>query len=151
MEIANFFKKIFDFTYKRIIEFLALILLIFAILIFLALFSYSTSDPNFIFPDSLEINNWLGYRGSIISDIFLQSIGLISFIIPISYFFISLAIFSEKKLEKLIECTFYIILYSVTGSFFFSLYFNDSFWLPINGNGGFVGNYLSKTTFLNII
>ncbi|MFL2893401.1 MAG: DNA translocase FtsK 4TM domain-containing protein [Candidatus Pelagibacter sp.] len=151
MEIANFFKKIFDFTYKRIIEFLALILLIFAILIFLALFSYSTSDPNFIFPDNLEINNWLGYRGSIISDIFLQSIGLISFIIPISYFFISLAIFNEKKLEKLIECTFYIILYSVTGSFFFSLYFNDSFWLPINGNGGFVGNYLSEIYFLNMI
>ena len=151
MEIANFFKKIFDFTYKRIIEFLALILLIFAILIFLALFSYSTSDPNFIFPDNLEINNWLGYRGSIISDIFLQSIGLISFIIPISYFFISFVIFNEKKLEKLIECTFYIILYSVTGSFFFSLYFNDSFWLPINGNGGFVGNYLSEIYFLNMI
>ncbi len=151
MEIANFFKKIFDFTYKRIIEFLALILLIFAILIFLALFSYSTSDPNFIFPENLEINNWLGYRGSIISDIFLQSIGVISFIIPISYFFISFVIFNEKKLEKLIECTFYIILYSVTGSFFFSLYFNDSFWLPINGNGGFVGNYLSEIYFLNMI
>ena len=87
MEISSFFKKIFHFIYKRVIELLALSLLFLAITLIFALFSYSATDPNFIFPDNTEISNWVGFRGSVVSDILLQSVGIISFLIPISYLF----------------------------------------------------------------
>ncbi len=151
MEISSFFKKIFHFIYKRVIELLALSLLFLAITLIFALFSYSATDPNFIFPDNTEISNWVGFRGSVVSDILLQSVGIISFLIPISYLFNSLIIFNEKKLKKLLDCTFYIILYSISGSLFFNLYFNNSFWLPINGHGGFVGEYLGKISLVESI
>ena len=146
-----FFKKIFHFIYKRVIELLALSLLFLAITLIFALFSYSATDPNFIFPDNTEISNWVGFRGSVVSDILLQSVGIISFLIPISYLFNSLIIFNEKKLKKLLDCTFFIILYSISGSLFFNLYFNNSFWLPINGHGGFVGEYLGKISLVESI
>ncbi len=151
MEISSFFKKIFHFIYKRVIELLALSLLFLAITLIFALFSYSATDPNFIFPDNTEISNWVGFRGSVVSDILLQSVGIISFLIPISYLFNSLIIFNEKKLKKLLDCTFFIILYSISGSLFFNLYFNNSFWLPINGHGGFVGEYLGKISLVESI
>ena len=54
----------------------------------------------------------------------------------------------SKKIVLIIESLFYSILYCVFGSLFFSIYYSDAFVLYINGNGGFVGNYL-ETTFVN--
>ena len=49
------------------------------------------------------------------------------------------------ELEYQIENIFYIIPYSLIGSLFLSFFYKDSFSLYINGNGGFVGNYLNQT------
>ena len=87
MEIKTFFNKIFDFTLKRFAEFAGILLVVFSILLFLSLVSYSPNDPNFIFPENTEINNILGSKGSFTSDIFYQSIGLISILIPFTIFF----------------------------------------------------------------
>ena len=46
------------------------------------------------------------------------------------------------------ESLFYISLYIFLGSIFFSTFYTNAFKLYINGNGGFVGNYL-ETTFLS--
>ena len=86
MEISNYFKKTFDFIYKRLIELIAILLGIVAIFLIISLISYSTEDPNFIFPDNTKMENLLGYRGSYLSDILLQSVGLISFLIPVTFF-----------------------------------------------------------------
>ena len=48
----------------------------------------------------------------------------------------------------IIENIFYAVLYSIFGSIFLSFYFQDTLALFINGNGGFVGNYLNST-YLN--
>ena len=48
------------------------------------------------------------------------------------------------------ENFFYIVIYSLIGSLFFSYFYKQSFNLYINGNGGFVGNYLNQT-FINDI
>ena len=48
----------------------------------------------------------------------------------------------------IIENIFFSVIYSIFGSLFLSHYYSNAFDLYINGNGGFVGNYLDKT-FLN--
>jgi len=45
---------------------------------------------------------------------------------------------------------FYSMIYILIGSIFFNTFYPDSFWLINNGNGGFVGKYLSDS-FLNSI
>ena len=42
-------------------------------------------------------------------------------------------------------------MYILLGSLFLSFFYEESFWLSVNGNGGFVGNYLNQTPFHNLI
>ena len=147
MDIKKLANKSLIFITNRLIEIIGVIIFALGILLLIALISYSPSDPNFIFTDNTEIKNLLGFQGSYISDFFLQSLGLISFLIPLTYLFSGIRIFRKKEIFFLIENTFYIILYSIIGSLFFSLFYKDAFDLYINGNGGFVGIYLSKTFF----
>ena len=67
-----------NFAIKRLAEILGITVFITGLALLLALASYSPEDPNFIFPDSTNIKNLLGFNGSFISDLFFQSIGLIS-------------------------------------------------------------------------
>ena len=67
------------------------------ILLLIALISYSPSDPNFIFPENTVIKNYLGFQGSYISDLFFQSVGIICFLVPITYFFEDFRNFNENR------------------------------------------------------
>ena len=150
MDINKLSNSILNFIKKRLIEILGLIISTLGILLLLSLISYSPEDPNFIFPENYEIKNFLGFRGSFVSDLFLQSLGLITFLIPISFIAIGLSIIRIKKILFAIENVFYIVIYSALGAFFFNHYYKDAFKLYINGNGGFVGKYLNET-FLSLI
>ena len=86
MKIKNFIDNTTKFVLKRLSELVGLILLGLSILLLISLISYSPEDPNFIFPENAEIKNLLGIKGSFTSDILYQSIGLISILIPISFF-----------------------------------------------------------------
>ena len=151
MDIKNIADSILIFTIKRLIEIIGLIVIVLGVLALIALFSYSPTDPNFIFPENIEIKNLLGFRGSYISDLLLQSIGLIAYLIPLTFIFTGINIFKKKKIFLLIENTFLIVCYSLVGSTFFSFFYDDAFELFINGNGGFVGNFLSETFLKSII
>ena len=151
MNIKNYLAKTVDFLIKRLIEILGIIFAILGILLFLSLLTYSTEDPNFIYSGNESINNILGFRGSFVSDFFLQTIGLMSFLFSTSIFFIGINIIFKKKLLIILENFFYVILYSLLGTLFLSSYYNTSFSLPINGNGGFVGKMLSKGFLEKII
>ena len=148
MDIKKLGYSILIFIAKRLIEVSGIIIGITGVLLFLALISYSPEDPNFIFPENLEIKNYLGFQGSYTSDLFLQSIGLIAFLIPITFALTGINIFRKKEFFLFLENLFFIIIYSVIGSLFFSYFYTDSFNLYINGNGGFIGKYLNDT-FLN--
>ena len=150
MNIKKIANIAFEFTIKRLIEIFGFCVLLIGILLFITLVSYSPEDPNFIFPENTEIKNLLGYQGSFISDLFLQSIGYISYLIPFTLVFTGINIFKDKSFFLIIENFFFIILYSFFGSLFLSFFYQDAFTLYINGNGGFVGNYLNQT-FLNDI
>ena len=151
MDIKKLSNTAFVFVINRLIEIVGIGVSLLGILIFVALISYSPEDPNFIFPENTEIKNILGYQGSFLSDIILQSIGLISYLIPITFFFTGLNIFKKKDILLFIENTFLIIIYSCIGSIFFSIFYTETFSLFINGSGGFIGNYLSETFFKDLI
>ena len=151
MKIRNITNSILTFTGRRLIEILGIFLSISSILLLISLLSYSPDDPNFIFPDKTKIHNFLGFQGSYISDLFFQSLGLITYLICFSFFFTGINIFRKKEIFLFIENTFYIILYCIIGSIFFDFFYKNTFTLYINGNGGFVGNYFNETFFKNII
>jgi S-DNA-T family DNA segregation ATPase FtsK/SpoIIIE len=145
MIIKNYINKIGDFIIKRLAELVGISFVISSILLFVSLISYSPEDPNFIFPENQDIKNLLGFRGSIVADIFFQSIGIISLLIPFSLLFTGLSITLNKRLIIIIENLFFIILYVITASFFFSIFHQETYWLIINGNNGFVGDLMSET------
>ncbi len=145
MDIKKIANSLLIFITNKIIEIIGILVSIFGILLLIALLSYSPSDPNFIFSDNTEIKNLLGFQGSYISDFFFQALGIISFLIPLTYFLSGIKVIKEKKIFFLIENTFYTIIYSILGALFFSYFYQDTFYLYINGNGGFVGTYLSQT------
>ena len=151
MNINSLLNKTIDFTAKRVAELIALFLIFLSILLLISLISYSPEDPNFIFPENTVVKNILGYRGSYISDIFFQSVGLISFLISLTIFFTGINLFIKKKFLIIIENLFYTVLYSIFGSLFLAVYHSNSYWLSINGNGGFVGKFLESTFFSSLI
>ena len=98
MNIKKITNSITSFIINRLIEITGIILSLVGTLLLIALVSYSPTDPNFIFPENTEINNLLGFRGSYVSDLFLQSLGLISFLIPFTFIFSGINIFKKKKI-----------------------------------------------------
>ena len=77
--------------------------------------------------------------------------GLISYLIPITLFFSGINIFINKKYIIFIDNFFYTILYVITGSLFLSFFKNESFFLTVNGNGGFIGSIIKESYIGNIL
>ena len=148
MDIKKLANSITIFVVKRLIEIYGIFISILGVLLLLSFVSYSPDDPNFIFPKDTEIQNFLGFQGSYTSDLFFQSIGLIAFLIPLTFLLSGINTFRKKEFFLFIENLFFVILYCLLGSLFFNNFYNESFNLYINGNGGFVGNYLNQT-FIN--
>ena len=121
MEIKSFFTKITKFIVNRFIELMGIILSIFSVFLLISLLSHSPEDPNFIVSETKDINNMLGLRGSYTSDLFFQSIGLISILTSISLFFTGINITRSKKAGLIFQNLFFTILYILFGSLFFFL------------------------------
>ncbi len=151
MDIKKLTNDIIIFIIKRLVEIFGCVLAITGFLLFFSLITYSPEDPNFIFPENTEIKNLFGFRGSYVADFFLQSIGLISYLFSFTLIFTGIFIFKRKDIFLLIQNFFYAVLYSIIGSFFLSYFYKISFILNINGNGGFIGNYLNQIFSVNII
>ena len=150
MNIKKTANLLINFAIKRLAEFFGIIVLISGIMLLTALITYSPEDPNFIFPKNTEIKNLLGFQGSFIADLFFQSVGLISYLISLTFIATGVNIFMIKEFFLIIENIFFVILYCVFGTLFLTYFYSKDFTLYINGNGGFIGNYLDQT-FLNSI
>ena len=146
MELKKLANNAINFGINRIIEIFGVTILILGLFLLTSLISFSPDDPNFIFPNNVEIKNILGFHGSFTADIFFQSFGVIALLIPFSFIICGINIIQNKKIFLIIECIFYTILYSLLGSLFSSFFYPKTFELYINGNGGFIGRYL-ETTF----
>ena len=150
MNIRKTASLLIDFATNRLAEIFGLVLILSGLMLFIALFTYSPEDPNFIFNEKTEIKNFLGFKGSFVSDLFFQTVGLTSYLISLTFFITGINLFVSKKFFLIIENIFYTVLYCIFGTLFLTHFYFDAFMLYINGNGGFVGSYLNQT-FLNEI
>jgi DNA segregation ATPase FtsK/SpoIIIE, S-DNA-T family len=72
---------------RRLNELIGFLLCVSALLVFLALASYSPLDPSLnsasILTDSRAARNWIGVVGALVSDLMLQFFGVAAFLIPV--------------------------------------------------------------------
>ena len=151
MNIKKTANLLINFTIKRLAEIFGIIISVAGIMLLIALITYSPEDPNFVFPNNTVINNLLGFKGSFISDLFFQSIGLIAYLVSFTFIITGINITRTKEFFLIIENTFFITLYSIFGTLFFTYFYSKGFTLYINGNGGFVGAYFNQTFFNSLI
>ena len=136
--------KIFDssinFLKRRVAELGGFLLVVTSGLFIFSLSKYSPENPSFIMnADKLDLTDYFGSLSNAISDIFLQSFGLISFFIGISILAWGVNLILDKKINKIINKFFYTILYISCGCLLIYIVNNNSFWLIHHGNSGFVG------------
>jgi len=84
----KYLSKIFAPTNnRRLNELIGFLLCVSALLLFLALASYSPLDPSLnsasILTDSRAARNWIGVVGALVSDLMLQFFGIGAFLIPV--------------------------------------------------------------------
>ena len=140
--------KINNFIKNRLIESIGIMLMIASIFLLMSIISYSPSDPNFIYtPENVQIKNILGFYGSVISDFFLQSLGLVSFLIVFNFFYWGMKISTKKMVVNFVTKSFFVFLYISFGTTALNILDNNSFWLIDNGNGGFVGKAIKENIF----
>ena len=148
MNIKKTANLLLNFAIKKIAEIFGIVVFGAGTLLLIALITYSPEDPNFIFPDGTEIKNLLNFQGSFVSDLFFQSVGLVAYLISFTFIITGINIFRVKEFFLIIENTFFTVLYCLCGTLFLAHFYYKGFVLYINGNGGFIGNYLNQT-FLN--
>ena len=140
--------KINNFLKNRLIESFGLLLILVSFFLLASIATYSPSDPNFIYsPENTQIKNIAGFYGSVVSDFLLQSIGLISILIVINFFYWGVKIVVNKKINNFITRIFYTLIYIIFGTTVLNSFYNDSFWLIDNGNGGFVGRSIRENIY----
>ena len=150
MDIKKTANSFANFTIKRIAEIFGITVFCAGVLLLLALIPYSPEDPNFIFPENTTIKNILGFQGSFVSDVFFQSIGLVSYFFSFTLIVTGINIIRSKKFFLIIENTFFAIIYCIFGTLFFAHFYSEDFTLYIIANGGVIGDYLTLR-FLNTI
>ena len=151
MNIKKTANLLFNFAINRLAEIFGASISLVGAMLLLALITYSPNDPNFIFPDNTKIENLMGFHGSFVSDLLFQSVGLISYLIPFTLLITGINILKSKDFFLFIENNFFTILYLIFGSLFLSHFYSEGYTLYINGNSGFVGQYLSQTFLKSLI
>jgi S-DNA-T family DNA segregation ATPase FtsK/SpoIIIE len=104
------FSKIFTPTRnRRLNELVGLLLCVSALLLFLALASYSPLDPSLnsasILTGSHAARNWIGIFGAYLSDIILQFLGVGSFLLPIFMAMLGMRWFRSRAVQTPIAKT----------------------------------------------
>ena len=93
MDIKKTANLLIKFAIKRLAEIFGILIFTAGALLLIALITYSPEDPNFIFPENRDIKNILGFKGSFISDLFFQSVGLISYLFSFTFILTGLNVF----------------------------------------------------------
>jgi S-DNA-T family DNA segregation ATPase FtsK/SpoIIIE len=89
---------------RRLNELIGFLVLVFAILLVLALISYSPLDPSFNTaaapPAGRPAHNWIGVFGAVASDLTLQVLGVAAFLIPIYLVMYSIRWFRSRAINS---------------------------------------------------
>ena len=145
---SQILKKLNSFARKRLIETLGILLILVCFFLIASIFTYSPVDPNFIYAsDNVEIKNIGGFYGSVISDFFLQAIGLCSILFILTLLSWGYNLVIKKKISSIITKLFFTIVYISFGTVLINISYNDSFLLIDNGNSGFVGRIIKENIY----
>ena len=134
-------QKIQDFLKLRLIEASGVILLLFSLLYLYSIATYSPENTTLITP-GIESEQFLINYTFYISDFLLQAFGLTCFLVFLNLFIWSWLIIINKNLPNLSFKLLFIIIYLCLFTFGIKILYNQNFWLPDNGNSGFLGAYL---------
>jgi S-DNA-T family DNA segregation ATPase FtsK/SpoIIIE len=89
---------------RRLNELIGFLLCVSALLVFLALASYSPLDPSLnsasILTDSRAARNWIGVVGALVSDLMLQFFGVAAFLIPVFAAGLGMRWFRSRKIAS---------------------------------------------------
>jgi S-DNA-T family DNA segregation ATPase FtsK/SpoIIIE len=89
---------------RRLNELIGFLLCVSALLLFLALASYSPLDPSFnsasVLTGSRAARNWIGVAGALVSDLVLQGFGIGAFLLPIFFAGMGMRWFRSRKITS---------------------------------------------------
>ncbi len=133
-------------------DIVGIVLVFFAILIFISLISYDPQDPSWTNtgwadsqPSVPKIHNAIGKAGAYLSDAFFQIFGFASFIISFALFYMGIQCFSSKEERHLlIKSMGSLFLLLVSSSLLFMLFRSISWRGTETEAGGFIGKLISS-------
>ncbi len=89
---------------RRLNELIGFLLCVSALLLFLALASYSSLDPSFnsasVLTTARGARNWIGIVGAVISDLCLQALGIGAFLLPVFPAMVGTRWFRSRKVQS---------------------------------------------------
>ena len=134
-------QKVLNFLKLRLIEVSGLVILTFSIFYLYSVATYSPENATLITPGKTEDLVLLNYS-FYVSDFLLQAFGLSCFLLFANFFIWSWLIIIQKSVSSITFKFLFIIIYLSLISLGLKILFDQNFWLPDNGNGGFLGAYL---------
>jgi S-DNA-T family DNA segregation ATPase FtsK/SpoIIIE len=137
-------EKVITFIKVKLIELAGAITIFSGLAYFVSLTSYSANNISYVFPSEKNTHNKFFSFFYYISDFFLQAFGVLAFLIFLNLIIWGGYLILKKKIENFSIKLLFLILSIIFGALFFSINMDQSFWLPDNGFGGFVANFISE-------
>ena len=137
-------EKIITFIKVKLIELAGVIIIFSSLAYFISLATYSANNISYVFPAEKNIHNKFFSFFYYLSDFFLQAFGVLAFLIFLNLIIWGGYLIIKKKIENFSIKLLFLILSIIFGALFFSINIDQSFWLPDNGFGGFVANFISE-------
>jgi DNA segregation ATPase FtsK/SpoIIIE, S-DNA-T family len=137
-------EKIITFIKVKLIELAGVVTIFSGLAYFISLTTYSANSISYVFPSEKNIHNKFFFFFYYLSDFFLQAFGILAFLIFLNLIIWGGYLIIKKKIENFSIKLLFLILSIIFGALFFSINIDQSFWLPDNGFGGFVANFISE-------
>ena len=137
-------EKIITFIKVKLIELAGVIIIFSSLAYFVSLATYSANNISYVFPAEKNIHNKFFSLFYYLSDFFLQAFGVLAFLIFLNLIIWGGYLILKKKVENFSLKLLFLILSIIFGALFFSINIDQSFWLPDNGFGGFIANFISE-------
>jgi DNA segregation ATPase FtsK/SpoIIIE, S-DNA-T family len=137
-------EKIITFIKVKLIELSGVVTIFSGLAYFISLTTYSANSISYVFPSEKNIHNKFFSFFYYLSDFFLQAFGILAFLIFLNLIIWGGYLIIKKKIENFSVKLLFLILSIIFGALFFSINIDQSFWLPDNGFGGFVANFISE-------
>jgi S-DNA-T family DNA segregation ATPase FtsK/SpoIIIE len=141
---------------RRLNELIGFLLCVSALLLFLALASYSPLDPSFnsasVLTGTHVARNWIGVVGAVISDLALQFFGLSAFLLPVFLGVLGIRWFASRKVQSPIAKSLGGVWLVVFTPALLALLPGDLRWLNVIPIEGMVGRVVGDVLihYLNL-